>query len=120
MAQIDIESALPGIQVLVVRPIALDFTGFARALVELVGRDKITTDDLRRFSDESGTLSAEVTKSLNPVFAPLDFLSNIPLNLLAQWMNSIQQLAYCNFSLQETSDRPSKHFIIEVSAGWRY
>ncbi|MGA3018430.1 MAG: hypothetical protein ABSF62_15020 [Bryobacteraceae bacterium] len=95
MAQIDIEAALENIQVLVARPIALDFTGLAKTVIGLLGRDTVTQDDIAGLPPNAGVAFNE---HLRPLLAPLDFIANIPLNALAQWMNSIQQLAYCNFN----------------------
>ncbi len=52
--------------------------------------------------------------SLISILAPLGFISNIPLNVLAQWMNSIQQLGYCNFSSEDTEDPAKKRVKIDL------
>jgi hypothetical protein len=114
MAQIDIEAALENTQVLVVRPIALDFTNLARVLVGMLGRDTITQDDIASLKPDTDAFSGAVSRQLDSVFAPMNFISNIPLNVLAQWMNSIQQLAYCNFSLDDTEDPAKKRFRIDL------
>jgi hypothetical protein len=114
MAQIDIEAALENIQVLVARPIALDFTGLAKTLVGLLGRDTLTQDDIASLQPNADTFAGAIKEHLGPVFAPLDFIPNIPLNVLAQWMNSIQQLAYCNFNLDDTEDAAKKRVSIDL------
>jgi len=114
MAQVDIEAALENTQVLVARPIALDLTGIAKALVGLLGRDKVTQDDIAAIPSNSDAIAGAIKERLDPALAPLRFISNIPLNVLAQWMNSIQQLAHLNFTLSEAEDPAKRQFTIDL------
>jgi hypothetical protein len=114
MAQVDVQAALENTQVLVARPIALNFTSLAKIVVDMLGKETITSDDITGLSGKPGQFSDALKQVLGPSLAPLDFISNIPLNTLAQWMNSIQQLAYCNFTFEDTEDPTKKRFKIDL------
>jgi hypothetical protein len=100
MAQVDIQAALRDLQVVVARPVALDFTLFAKTLVSMLGRDTFSTEELAKLKDNSDKITEAVADVLKPVLAPLETIGKIPLNALAQWMHALQQLAYINFTLE--------------------
>jgi hypothetical protein len=110
MAQVDVQAALENTQVLVARPIALNFTSLAKMVVSMLGKETITSDDITGLASKPGDFSDAIKEALGPSLAPLDFISSIPLNVLAQWMNSIQQLTYCNFTFEDTEDPAKKAF----------
>jgi hypothetical protein len=100
MAQVDIQTALQDLQVVVARPVALDFSGFAKVLATILGRDTFSTEELKGLGQDSETLSDRVKGAIEPTLEPLEKVSKIPMNVLAQWMYSLQQLAYINFTLE--------------------
>jgi hypothetical protein len=83
MAQVDVQAALENVQVLVARPIALDFTGLARALVGIIRKDTLTSEDLTSLIGKPGDTGNVIKEAVGPSLAPLEFVSNIPLNVLA-------------------------------------
>jgi hypothetical protein len=109
MAQIDIQSALDGVQVLVVRPVAVDLSEVAKSISESLGRTVFTTEDLSALSAHSEALGEAIKKHLNAVLAPLAFLGKIPLNVLSQWMSSIQQLGLITFSQSTDEQAPQNN-----------
>jgi hypothetical protein len=110
MAQIDIQAALDGIQVLVARPIAVDLSVVARSISESLGRSVFTTEDLGALSVNNEALSETIRKHFDPALAPLAFLGQIPLNVLSQWMSSLQQLGLIAFgqSIDEKAPQNNK------------
>jgi hypothetical protein len=114
MAQIDIQTALKNIQVLVARPLALNFSAMAKNLVSLLGRDEITSDDIAKYQPNAEGAKESLAKLMSQTLGPLDFLGWIPLNVVAQWMQSIQQLANVNFSFVDSDYATKKRLIINL------
>ena len=105
MTQIDIQAALEHTQVLVARPLALDCTVLAKGIVQVTGRDTFAPGEM--FAKPE-TLKPVLEKA----FAPLNYISHIPLNVLAQFMNSLQQLAYINYNT--TKDAGLKKTVVGI------
>jgi hypothetical protein len=98
MAQIDIQAALNGVQVLVARPIAIDLSKVAQSISESLGRSVFTHEDITALSANSEAAGEAVKRHFDAVITPLNFLGQIPLNILAQWMSAVQQLGLITFS----------------------
>lgn len=113
MAQIDIQATLDGIQVLVARPIAVDLSKVAKSISDSLGRSVFTQADLTGLSTNKDDFSEAVKRHLDAVIAPLAFLGKIPLNVLSQWMSSIQQLGLITFS-QCTDDKAPENSTLTV------
>ncbi len=99
LAQMDIQSALQGVQVVVARPLALDFSLLAKTVTKVGGRTVFTLEELRAVGPALASLSGILKEQLDKTFAPLEFLGYVPLNVLAQCIQSIQQLALIQFDL---------------------
>jgi hypothetical protein len=113
MAQIDVQSALDNVQVLVARPVALDLSPIAKSIAAITGRNVFTNEDLKGISDSS-VINDVVAKHFDSALSPLHFLDRVPLNILAQWMNAIQQLGQISFSLSEDASSSEKKFAIDI------
>ena len=115
MAQVDIQAALENMHVLVARPIALDFTLLAKTAVGLLGRTTVSSEDLVKLSkpEEIGAFASE---SLKTILAPLEYVGDIPMNVLAQWMYAIQQLGLINFSMssEASTGGTQQKFVIDL------
>src|SRR5688572_7077149 len=46
MAQTDVQSVLPNMQVLIARPIAVDLSGLARTVIRMLGRSSFSPDEI--------------------------------------------------------------------------
>jgi hypothetical protein len=114
MAQIDIQAALEHTQVLVARPIALDFTLIAKSIVQFTGQTSFNLNALSTQIKPGGGLPSPLDAVLEQSLAPLKYLPRIPLNVLAQFMHSLQQLAYLNFNMTEPGDGAASEMIIDL------
>lgn len=115
MSQVDIQSALDNFQVLVARPVAFDLPAVAKTLVAISGKTAFTSDDLVKANAAHDGLKEGLLEHFSTILAPLDFLSRIPLNTMAQWMQIVQQLALVQFSMPESQAQPqSKCLCIDL------
>jgi hypothetical protein len=105
MVQADIQAAMGRTQVLVARPIAVDFTPLARAIVASMGATSVTMKDFKARTEQFKSDTEHSAKWLAEhgadITKALDFARIIPLNSLAQWMLALQQFAYIDFDLSE-------------------
>jgi hypothetical protein len=115
LTQVDIQAALEKTRVLVARPLALNLSQLAQSLMLLLGRSAITSQDFANLPTNNEAVNAVIETVLKPSLAPLDFVSKIPLNAVAQFMQSIQQLARVSFTLEEPDDPSKRRMIIDFS-----
>jgi hypothetical protein len=112
LAQIDIQAALNDTQVLVARPLAVDFSIVAKNLLRLLGRDQITSEDIAKLQPKAEGFQDAAKPLLGLSLAALEFIEKVPLNAAAQWMQAVQQLASMDFTHVPGPDATKGNLII--------
>ena len=115
MAQVDIQSAVATYQVLVARPVVFDLPACARIIRSLTGRTVFSDEDLRKLDTKSDDFKTLAKDKFEKVFGHLDFLSQIPLNITAQLLDVIQQIALLRFDVRDSPASPGeKHISMDL------
>jgi hypothetical protein len=112
LAQIDIQAALNDTQVLVARPLAVDFSIVAKNLLRLLGRDQITSEDIAKLQPKAEGFQDVAKPLLGQSLAALEFIEKVPLPAAAQWMQAVQQLASMDFTHVPGPDATKGNLII--------
>jgi hypothetical protein len=111
LAQADIQAAYPGISVLMARPVAVNLSKIADALVELFGKQDISTNDLKTLAVMKQPRKEVMERTLHeffdngvvPAFRALSYAS---LNLVSAWQDTIMQFSYLQFENVSPTTQP--------------
>jgi hypothetical protein len=108
MMQTDIEATLPGVHVVVARPIAVGLPVIAQAIIEFFGSDKLTAEHLKMFGGK-GRRQKQMLQSFQEVLMPKLLMpaakafEMVPLDILSQVLYIIKQLTYLDISMAPTA-----------------
>ncbi|MDE2230230.1 MAG: hypothetical protein KGL11_14475 [Alphaproteobacteria bacterium] len=93
MIQVDIQNTLPGVQVVVARPIAFALPMIARRLIESLGLTTITPEVFQRLGKLNEVEKARLNESMKFVFgSTINAFKNAPLDVLSQIHYALRQL----------------------------
>lgn len=108
IAQIDIQRTIESVQVVVMRPIAINLAPIAKHVVDFLGGSTVEPQQwqerLKLLSDNNNQLSEAVNKNLAHCISGFDVAT---LNWVAQIMQTVQQLSMIDIDTGAGAEAPS-------------